>query len=156
MRPRQFHGEAAADVAAPVGECFALLAAVDRYPEWCPDEIRYVEVLERDDGGQPRRVRMMLHVARGALVREFQLFLAIAVKPPLSVTLTRVTDHPTNQEFTAAWLLRPDSRTRIALELDARLRIPALIPSGGIPDEIAGGFVAAASRALAARRTVIG
>jgi len=136
-------------VGAPLEECLALVAAVDRYPEWCPDVVRYVEVLERDAGGQPRRVRMMIHVARGTLVKDFQLLLAIAVEPPRSVTLTRVTDHPTNQEFTAVWLLREDGGTRITLQLDAKRRVPACIPAGGIPDEIANGFVAAASRALA-------
>jgi hypothetical protein len=148
LDPRRFHGEAAADVAAPLDECFALLAAVDRYPDWCPDVIRSVQVLQRDAEGQPRRVRMMIHVARGTLTRDFQLLLAVAVEPPRSVTLTRVTDHPTNQEFTAVWRLRHDSATRIALQLDAKLRVPALIPAGGIPGEIASGFVAAASRAL--------
>jgi hypothetical protein len=93
---------------------------------------------------------MMIHVARGTLVKEFQLFLAITVERRRSVTLRRVTDHPTNQEFTAVWLLHPDSSTRIALQLDAKLRVPALVPAAGIPDEIANGFVAAASRALAA------
>jgi ribosome-associated toxin RatA of RatAB toxin-antitoxin module len=151
MRTRQFHGEATADVPAPLEKCFALIAAVDRYTEWCPDVVRCVEVLERGLGGQPRRVRMMIHVARGTLVKEFQLFLTIAVEQPRSVTLTRVTDHPTNQEFTAAWLLRPDHRTRIALQLDAKLRVPALVPAAGIPDEIATAFVAAASRALTPR-----
>ncbi|MGH2886976.1 MAG: SRPBCC family protein [Solirubrobacteraceae bacterium] len=136
-------------MAAPLEKCFALVASVDRYPEWCPDVVRNVQVLERDAGGQPQRVRMMIHVARGTLVKEFQLFLAIAVEPPRSVTLTRVTDHPTNQEFTAVWLLRLGSRTRIALQLDAKLRVPALVPAAGIPDEIANAFVAAASRALA-------
>ncbi|HUA46275.1 MAG TPA: SRPBCC family protein, partial [Solirubrobacteraceae bacterium] len=150
MRTRQFHGEARADVAAPLDECFTLLAAVDRYPEWCPDVVRQVQVLEYHAGGQPRLVRMMIHVARGTLVKEFHLLLAIAVDEPRSVTLTRETDHPTNQEFTAVWLLRPDRRTCIALELDARLRVPALVPAGGIPDEIADAFVVAASRALAA------
>ena len=135
---------------APLEECFALLAAVDRYPEWCSDVVRYVEVLERGVRDQPRRVRMMIHVARGTLMKEFQLFLAIAVEPPRSVTLTRVTDHPTNQEFTAVWLVRSDSATRISLQLDAKLRVPALVPAAGIPDEIADGFVAAASRALGA------
>lgn len=91
---------------------------------------------------------MMIHVARGTLVKEFQLLLAIAIEPPRSVRLTRVTDHPTNQEFTAVWRLRPGSGTRIALQLDAKLRVPPLVPAGGIPDEIATGFVAAASRAL--------
>jgi ribosome-associated toxin RatA of RatAB toxin-antitoxin module len=149
LSARQFHGEATADVAAPPAECFALLAAVDRYPDWCPDVVRYVQVLDRDAAGQPQRVRMGIHVARAALEREFQLLLAVALEPPRSVTLTRVTDHPTNQEFTAVWLLRPDNRTRIALQLDAKLRVPALVPAAGIPDEIANAFVAAASRALA-------
>ena len=94
---------------------------------------------------------MMIHVARGTLVKEFQLLLAIVVEPPRSVTLTRVTDHPTNQEFTAFWLLRPDNRTRIGLRLDAKLRVPAFVPAAGIPDEIATGFVAAASQALASQ-----
>ncbi|MBV8219661.1 MAG: SRPBCC family protein [Solirubrobacterales bacterium] len=138
-------------MAAPLQQCFALLAAVDRYPQWCPDVIRSVEVLERGAGNQPRRVRMGIHVARGTLEKEFQLLLVVAVEPPRSVTLTRVTDHPTNQEFTAVWLLRPDGVTRIALHLDAELRVPALVPAAGIPDEIASAFVAAASRALAAR-----
>ena len=148
MPPRPFHGEAAADVAAPLEECFALLAAVDRYPQWCPDVVRYVEVLERGAGGQPRRVRMMVQVARGTLVKEFQLYLAIAVEPPRSVTLTRATDHPTNQEFTAVWLLHPGSGTRIALRLEAKLRVPAFVPAAGIPDEVANGFGGAAARAL--------
>ena len=148
MRTRHFHGEAAADVAAPLEQCFALLAAVDRYPEWCPDVVRHVGVLERDARGQPARVRMMIHVARGTRVKEFQLLLAIAIEPPRSVTLTRVTDHPTNQEFTAVWLVQPDKRTRIGLQLEAKLRVPALVPAAGMPDEIANAFLAAATRTL--------
>jgi Polyketide cyclase / dehydrase and lipid transport len=135
-------------VAAPLEECFALVATVDHYPEWCPDEVRYVEVLEHGGDGQPRRVRMMLHVARGTLVKEFQLFLAVAIEPPRSVTLTRVTDHPTSQEFTAVWVVHPGHRTRIVLQLDAQLRMPAFVPTAGIPDEIVNRFVGAASRAL--------
>ncbi len=130
-----------------------MLAAVDRYPDWCPDVLREVQVLDRDEEGQPRRVRMTIRVAWATLVREFQLFLAIAVEPPRAVTLARVTDHPTNQEFTAKWLLGPDRTTRIALHLDAKLRVPAYVPAAGVADEIAEGFVAAASRALAARST---
>lgn len=126
----------------------ALAAGVDRYPDWCPDVIREVDVLDRGDNGQPTSVRMKMRVARGGLVKEFNLFLAIVVEPPGSVKLTRVTDHPTNQEFTAVWLLRPNTGTQITLQLDAKLRVPALVPAAGIPDEIANGFVAAASQAL--------
>src|SRR5262249_43327012 len=95
---RGFHGEAAEVVAGPREICLAVLAAVDRYPDWCPDVIREVVVLDRGADGQPSSVRMTMHIARGGLVKEFNLFLAIFVEPPGSVKLTRVTDHPTNQE----------------------------------------------------------
>jgi hypothetical protein len=148
--PRQFHGEAAEVVAATLEDCFALLAAVDRYPDWCPDIVRGVAVLDRGPDGQPSRVRMRMRIARAALVREFDLFLVIVSEPPRIVKLTRVTDHPTNQEFNASWLLRPSGSTRLALQLDAKLRVPLYVPAGGVGDAIAEGFVAAASRALAA------
>jgi hypothetical protein len=148
--PRQFHGEAAEVVAAPLEDCFALLAAVDRYPEWCPDIVREVDVLDRTSDGQPSRVQMKMRAAWGALAREFDLFLAVVVEPPRSVKLTRVADHPTEQEFTATWLLRRAGGTHLALELDAALRVPWYVPDHGVGDSIARGLVAAATRALAA------
>jgi ribosome-associated toxin RatA of RatAB toxin-antitoxin module len=146
--PRQFHGEAADVAAAPLEECFALVAAVGRYPEWCPSIVRGVEVLERDGDDQPSRVRMTMHIERGTFMREFGLFLAIILDPPRVVSLTRVTDHPTNQEFNATWLLESARSTRIALALDAKLRVPRYVPAGGIADAIAEGFVTAACQAL--------
>ena len=126
----------------------ALAAGVDRYPDWCPDVIREVDVLDRGDNGQPTSVRMKMRVARGGLVKEFNLFLAIVVEPPGSVKLTRVTDHPTNQEFNATWTLRAAASTRVALDLDAKLRVPWYIHAGGIGDAIAQAFVSAASKRL--------
>jgi ribosome-associated toxin RatA of RatAB toxin-antitoxin module len=146
--PRQFHGEAAQVVAAPLEDCFALLAAVDRYPDWCPDIVRDVDVLDRDADGRASRVRMRMHIEQGAIARGFDLFLAIVVEPPRVVKLTRVTDHPTNQELHATWLLAPAGSTRLALSLDATLRVPSYVPAGGVADAIAEGFVAAACRAL--------
>ena len=89
-----------------------------------------------------------MHIARGGFVREFNLFLAIVIEPPGSVRLTRVTDHPTNQEFNATWTLRPAASTRIALKLDAKLRVPWYIRAGGIGDTIVEAFVGAACRRL--------
>ncbi len=146
---RDFHGQAADVVTASQADCLALVAAVDRYPEWCPDVVRAVEVLDRGAVGRPSRVKMTMHIARGALVREFNLFLAIVVEPPRTVQLSRVTDHPTNQEFNATWTLVPAASTRIALELAAKLRVPWYIRAGGIGDAIAEAFVSAARRALA-------
>ncbi|MGN6169652.1 MAG: SRPBCC family protein [Solirubrobacteraceae bacterium] len=148
--PREFHGEAAEVVAAPLDDCFALVAAVDRYPGWCPDIVRHVDVLDRGVGGQPSRVRMRMHVAHGALVKEFDLFLRVVAEPPRTVKLTRVTDHPTNQEFSAAWGLGPAGSTRVAFEFDAKLRVPWYIPAQGVGDMVADRFVAAACRRLAA------
>jgi ribosome-associated toxin RatA of RatAB toxin-antitoxin module len=147
---RDFHGEAAAVVAAPLQDCFALLAAVDGYPHWCPDVVRDVEILNSDAGGQPSSVRVTMRIARGVLVREFDLFLAVVLEPPQAVKLTRFTDHPTEQEFTANWVLRPAAGTRIALEIDAKLRVPSYIPAGDAGDAIAERFVTAACSALSA------
>ncbi|HTP21846.1 MAG TPA: SRPBCC family protein [Solirubrobacteraceae bacterium] len=148
---REFHGEAAEVVAAPQEVCLALVAAVDRYPDWCPDVVRDVDVLDRGADGQPSRVRMTVHAARGGLEKQFNLFLAIFVEPPAMVRLTRVTDHPTNQEFNATWMLRPSANTQVALELDAKLRVPWYIRAGGIGDAIAEAFVSAAGKRLATR-----
>lgn len=38
----------------------------------------------------------------------------------------------------------------VALELDAKLRVPSYVPTGGVGDAIAEGFVTAACRALGA------
>jgi ribosome-associated toxin RatA of RatAB toxin-antitoxin module len=151
---RDFHGEAAQATPASLAESFALVAAVDRYPDWCSDAVRAVDVLERRADGYPSRVRVRMHIERGAIIRDFNLYLAIGVDPLGTVTLTRFTDHPTSQEFHATWLLRPagSTSTRIELRLDAKLRVPAYIPAGGIPDAIAEDFVSAACRALAARQ----
>ena len=132
------------------GAASLLLAAVDRYTDWCPDAVREVDVIDRGTDGQATRVRMRMHIDRGTLVREFNLFLAIFVEAPRIVKLTRVTDHPTNQEFNATWRLRPACSTRLALELDAKLRVPSYVPAGGVADAIAAGFVAAAARTLVA------
>lgn len=151
MRPREFHGQAADVTPASLEESFALVSAVDRYPDWCPDIVRKVEVLDHGTDGHASRVRMRMRVARGAIVQEFDLYLAVAVESPRRVDLMRVTDHPTNQEFNATWTLSPAGSTAIALEIDAKLRVPQFIPAGGIADEIAQGFVSAACRALGAQ-----
>jgi len=127
-----------------------LVAAVDRYPDWCGEVVREVEVLELDPDGQPLVVRMRMHIARAGMEREFNLFLAVVATPPSEVRLTRVTDHATNQEFRAVWELRPAHSTSVALDIDAKLRVPWYIPGHGIGDAIADAFVAAACRALGA------
>ena len=90
-----------------------------------------------------------MNIVRGPVERKFDLFLAIVVEPPGTVRLTRVTDHPTEQEFDATWLLSPAGSTRVSLQLEAKLRVPSYIPAAGVGDAIAKAFVTAACRALA-------
>ena len=71
-----------------------MLAAVDRHRGWCPDIVRDVDVLYSRADGHPSRARMRMHIGRGTLVREFDLFLEIVVERPGIVRLMRVTDPP--------------------------------------------------------------
>jgi hypothetical protein len=55
---RDFHGKAAEVTPASLDDSFALVAAVDRYPDWCPGAVRAVDVLERGADGYPAGSRM--------------------------------------------------------------------------------------------------
>ena len=145
----QLRGTATDVVAAPLAECFAFVQAVDRYPSWHPDVVREVEVLVRDAEGRPQRVRTKLHVARGPLVKDFDLIMAVIAEPPESLKLARVSDHPSAQSFDVAWRLRKGSETQMAVDLSANLNVPRFLPLGDIGNSMAEGFVQAAKDALA-------
>ncbi|HUO72970.1 MAG TPA: SRPBCC family protein [Solirubrobacteraceae bacterium] len=142
-------GAATRVVPTPVEECFALLAAVDRYPDWYPEAVRDVDVLERDPAGRPQKARTHLHLSWGPVVKEFDLVFAVALEPSTAVSLTKVSDAPSQQRFDVAWRLGEQRGTRLALDLRATLDVPRFLPLGGIGDAIANGFVGAAARALA-------
>ena len=144
------HGSAAAEAPAPVDDCFALLADVEGYPRWYPEVVRQVAVTERRPDGRAALARVRLHVSVGPLARDVELLLAVAEVAPATVTLTRVPSAGRDSEqFSVAWRL--DERTagtNIELALDAELDVPRLVPTGGVGDSLAQGFVAAAGRAL--------
>jgi hypothetical protein len=147
---KQLTGTASADVAAPAEECLALFAAVERYPAWYPDVVKSVDVLERDASGQPSRVRTKLHLSQGPLSKDFDLLMAVTVQPPL-VRLTRVPNDPKDEEqFEVTWHVESPAPPQIRLDLHANLAGPRFLPIGGIGDAVAGGFVTAAARTLAA------
>lgn len=147
---KELSGSAAQTVDAPIESCYELVAAVDEYPSWYPDTVQSVEVLECAADGAPVRAEATLHVARGPLVKDFHLLLAVELDPPSAVTLTRERHGPSDQEeFRVAWQLTPrGAGTEIALTLDANLSVPRFLPLGGIGDAMAGGFVTAAAGAL--------
>ena len=141
-------GTASGVVATPIERCFELLVAVDRYPDWHPDVVREVEILERDGDGLPVRAQTKLHVARGPLVHDFELLMAIDAQRPQSVSLAKIASGSSAQRFDVDWRLRDGAGTRIELSLRASLNVSRFIPLGGIGDWMAAGFVAAARRAL--------
>jgi len=146
---KEFHGTATRVVAAPVEDCLSLLRAVDGYPTWFPEMVRDVEVLQRDASDQPTRAQTKLHVARGPLVHDFDLLMAIAVEPPGTVKLSKVTNDRSPSRFDVTWSLQAAESTRIELNLSATLSVSERVPVGDIGNAIAEQFVAAASRALA-------
>ena len=143
---KDLYGQATETTAAPVEDCFALLAAVDRYPLWYPVVVREVDVLGRDAEGHPTAVRAKFRVAFGPLVHDFDLVLAVTLEEPVAVKLARVGG---SQRFELTWRVREDGRTQIELDLYARLRVPRVVPLEGTGNATAKQFVAAATTALA-------
>ena len=144
---KELNGSASAFVAAPVEECMALCEAVDRYPAWCPEIVTDVDVLEREPGGRPTRARTRLHVAHGALARDFDLTMAITSEPPGIVRLAKLSSG-SQQRFDVVWRLSRGTPTEIRIELEASLNVPRFLPLGGVGDALAAQFVTAAGREL--------
>jgi ribosome-associated toxin RatA of RatAB toxin-antitoxin module len=146
---KELHGSASAPVTASVERCFELFEAVDGYPQWYPEAVRRVEVVQRAVDGKPARAQAQLHVAYGPLTREFNLLLSVEADPLTRVKLTRLAHEPPDPErFEVTWLVQPG---RIELQMYANLSIPRLVPVSGVGESFAGDFVAAAKKVLDGR-----
>ncbi len=146
---KELTGTASASTPASPEACIALLAAVDRYPSWHPDVVKDVEVLERDDQGQPTKARTKLHVQHGPVTRDFDLTMAVAVDPAGTVKLSRIPhERSDGEKFDVTWRVSGAGPSQIRLDLAANLDVPRFLPLGGVGDSMAGGFVSAATRAL--------
>jgi ribosome-associated toxin RatA of RatAB toxin-antitoxin module len=145
---KDLSGTASELVSAPLEQCLALVQAVDRYPEWYPEVVRSVEVVQRDPQDVPVKARTNLHVGIGPVAKNFDLVFAIVAEPPGTVKLTKVTDEPSERRFDVTWELTAGARTRITVKLHARLDVPRFLPLAGVGDTLARGFVTAASREL--------
>lgn len=150
---KDLHGTASTVVSASPERCVELLAAIDGYPDWYPDGVREVEVLEKDDDGQPTTVRTVLHVEVAGFNRDFNLTMSVKVDPKGRVALKKVKADSSDPPFDVTWRVSDGDGTRIELELDTALPVPRLVPLGGVGDSIARSFVSAASDALGAQDT---
>lgn len=147
---KSIDGRASASVHAGAEECFALLAAIHRYPAWTGELVREVQVLEWDGTDQPASARVTLHVARSPLVKDFELVVSVQATPIESVLLTRVPNEASDrEELEIHWRLHPDGGTRIEVSFHAVTpRVPSFVPLGGVGDEIADTLLHAAVKAL--------
>ena len=147
---KELTGSASGTTPASPEASIALLAAVDRYPDWHPEVVKSVEVLERDASGQPTKARAKLHVQQGPITRDFDLIMSVDVDPQQgTVKLHRTPHEPADGEkFEVNWSVDGSAPTRIRLDLAANLDVPRFLPLGAIGDALAGGFVSAATRAL--------
>jgi hypothetical protein len=146
---KELTGHASATTPASSDACLALLAAVDGYPDWYPEVVKSVEVLERDAQGHPTKARTLLHVQHGPITRDFDLTMEVRHDPPGAVRLIRIPhDGRDSEKFEVNWSVRGTQPTEIQLGLAANLDVPRFVPLGGIGESMAGGFVSAATRAL--------
>ncbi|MBV8221135.1 MAG: hypothetical protein JO325_21940, partial [Solirubrobacterales bacterium] len=90
---KELQGRATGELDLPPDECFELLAAVERYPDWI-EFMREVEVLDRERRGKPGRARAALHIPQSPFGTDFKLFMAVRTKRPGMITLTRVQEGP--------------------------------------------------------------
>jgi len=149
---KHLQGAAESTVSMPIEECLAFLAALEAYPSWYPDVVREVKVVESGDDGLPLKAETKLHLSYGPVSRDLDLLLAIRVRRPGLVQLTHVPRGPSSgTSFDATWRLESDGDTRLALELEATMPVPRLVPLGGVGDAFADGFMQAAVGELESR-----
>jgi hypothetical protein len=145
---KELRGAATTMVPAPLAQCLALVEAVDGYPDWYPEVVRAVEVVERDADGLASRAQTKLHLSVGPVTKDFDLLMAVTVEPPGTVKLAKVGGAA---KFDVIWHLTEAQGTRIELALDASLDVPRFLPLGDVGNSVAQGFVSAASAELARR-----
>jgi hypothetical protein len=163
-RVKEIRGSARAVVRARPKECFALLAAVDRYSGWNGELVRELEVLERGSDDRPARLRAVIDLKRSPFVGSLDVTVAVRTEPPRAVYITRIPNEPSDPErLELVWRIdrdrsrcgtridRDDSRsgTRIDLDLLAVAAfVPGFIPLGGIGDLVAEKLLGSAADTL--------
>jgi ribosome-associated toxin RatA of RatAB toxin-antitoxin module len=146
---KELQGRASTELEIAPGDCFELLASVERYPDWFK-EVRAVEILEAELDGTPGIARAELYVPQSPFGQEFELLVALRTEAPVAVTLTRVPDGPHDPDrLELMWRVGGADSTRLELEFDAAASfLPSFLPVGGAGDAIAQAALEAARAAL--------
>jgi ribosome-associated toxin RatA of RatAB toxin-antitoxin module len=151
---KSIDGRASSSVPAQPADCFSLLAAVDRYPEWTGEIVHQVTVLERDEAGRPAVAGLGIHVAQSPFGKNFTFRVAVRAEPDRAVWLTRVPDGPADRdELEINWQLEPSAGTEIRLWFHAATAlVPRFVPLFGVGDQIASHLLEGPVRTLGPTR----
>jgi ribosome-associated toxin RatA of RatAB toxin-antitoxin module len=148
---KALQGWASAELDVPVKDCFALLSALEAYPDWF-DVVSEVEMLEDERNGTPGLVRAQLYVPQSPFGTHFELFMAVRTERRAGmVTLSRVPDGPADPDrLELIWRMQRTGSTRLEFEFDAAASfVPSFVPVGGAGEAIAQAAIDAARAALA-------
>ncbi|MEA2398787.1 MAG: Polyketide cyclase / dehydrase and lipid transport, partial [Thermoleophilaceae bacterium] len=129
MAVRSLRGRSERLIPASLEECFAVLAGVERWPDWI-STLRSLEVLESDSSGRPSRVAMEARVLGLTLA----LAATVEVTAREGVAIRRVPhgdDDPERFELVIA-LADVGGGARASAELSAQLEVPRLLPLPGV------------------------
>ncbi len=137
-------GSAGNLVAAPLPECFALLADVEAYPAWAGELVAGVDVLDRDHDGAAVLVLLRLYVRQSPVAKRFEQRAAVDARPPGTVGLHRVPrDAGDRERLDLVWSLSRAAGTRVELSFHAETSLlPSFVPLFGVGDDIAEHLVA--------------
>jgi ribosome-associated toxin RatA of RatAB toxin-antitoxin module len=144
---KEIRGSTSAVVPAPAQQCFALLAAVDRYGEWNRDLVRELEVLQRD----PLQLTAVIHIKQSRFSKTIELRVAVSTEPPHAVRITRIPDEPSDPEsLELTWhVAQRDAGSRIQLDVAAVVSlVPRYVPLGRAGKLIAEKLLGSATSAL--------
>ncbi len=132
-------------VAAPPERCFAVVADLERYPEWAAD-IKEVEVKERDDQGRPQLVTLRA----AAFGRSTSMTLAYDYSEAPRTLSWTLTQGDITTKWDGSYVFEPngDGGTDVTYHVEAELRVP--IP-GFIKMRATSRIMATAMRELKAR-----
>jgi ribosome-associated toxin RatA of RatAB toxin-antitoxin module len=134
---------------APVDDTYGLLSDFESYPDWFPEGVKSIQVLERDPDGHASRLQARLHTSSGPVQRDFDMEMTTTLRQPDLVELKRVpNENRDREEMVVSWRLTSGPQTLVAVDLRAKLDLPGFLPVGGLAQGMADRFLQAALRRL--------
>ncbi|HWD64689.1 MAG TPA: SRPBCC family protein [Solirubrobacteraceae bacterium] len=134
---------------ASVDDAYGLLSDFESYPDWFPEGVKSIQVLERYPDGHASRLQARLHTSSGPVQRDFDMEMTTTLRATELVELKRVAHEKRDrEEMVVSWRLNSGPQTLVAVDLRAKLDLPGFLPVGGLAQGMADRFLQAALRRL--------